>query len=265
MFLLTVFESSSYLPVWVGIACGLIVLAVWRYRVWTAEPANDEFEDLQFSLGAEPAEPDVLALKNLEIAALTERLMDLESLGHRIALMEKRHLAERERLEQELLEASLEAEEKKSYERRWKAIRTRYRNMKARVDELPEGLDEAEGELDGVRKDLERSEKRAESLQKEVERLRQRLKRRDAMVEKGKNRLERALAEVDKLREKTTQQRQENLEAKSELRSLRQDTPRAVDLMRRPKESQPEPETEVEQTQATPARKRASRSKKTSG
>jgi len=254
MFLLTLSESTATLPLLVGLACGLIVLAYYAYRRFTSAPVENEFEDLQFSLGAEPAEPDMLALKNLEIAALTERLMDLESLGHRIALMEKRHIAERERLEQELLETSLEAEEKKSYERRWKAIRTRYRNMKARLDELPAGLDQAESELDGVRKDLERSEKRAESLQKQVDRLKQRLSRRETMLEKSKDRLERALAENDKLREQTAQLRQ----------------PRAVDLMRGPKEGGPgsepgsEPGAELEEAPAAPKKKRGSRSKKAS-
>jgi len=201
--------ALAYLPYLVGAASGLIVLAVWRYRRFTAEPVHDEFEDLQFSLGAEPAEPDIIGLKNAEIAALTERLISLESLGHRIAHIEKRHIAERERLETELLEASLEAEEKKSYERRWKAIRTRYRNLKERLDEIPEGLDEAEGELDGVRKELERSEARAERQRKEIGRLKQRLARRDTMLEKAKDRLQQVLGENEQQREKSVQLRQE--------------------------------------------------------
>jgi chromosome segregation ATPase len=247
--------TLSYLPFVVGAACGLIVLAVWRYRKFTAEPATDEFEDLQFSLGAEPAEPDIIGLKNMEIAALTERLVSLESLGHRIAHIEKRHIAERERLETELLEASLQAEEKKSYERRWKAIRTRYRNLKERLDEIPEGLDEAEGELVGIRKDLDRSDKRSESLQKEVERLKQRLTRRDAMLEKTKDRLERVLVDNEKQRDKAAQLRQEQVESKREVRELRQqfEGPRAVDLMREPR---------PEKAQEAAPKKRSSRRKK---
>lgn len=260
MVLLLSSESSfPYLPVMIGAACGLLVLAYYWYRKFTTAPTHEEFEDLQFSLGAEPAEPDVIALKNAEIAALTERLLDLESLGNRIAHIEKRHLAERDRLEKELLEATLEAEEKKSFERRWKAIRTRYRNLKERLDEFPDDMDEAEGKLDGVRKELERSEALAERQRKEIERLKQRLTRRDALVEKNKERLERALADTEKQREKAAQLRHEHVETKRELRDLKREleAPRAVDLMSEPEDGQPEAEP-----QPAPKPKKAAAKKK---
>lgn len=210
------------LPYLIGAACGsLFVIVIWRYRAVTTVRPFEEFHDLQISLGAEPAPPDVIALKDAEIAGLTERLLDLESLGRKIELIEKRHIAERERLEKELLEASLLAEERKSYERRWKAIRTRYRTLKARLEELPEDLNEAEDELVAARKERERAEQREQGLQKEVTSLKKRLTRREKLLEKTNARLDRVLEDNEKQRAAAAKLRQDQVELKRELRTLR--------------------------------------------